>query len=104
MNNLATLKAEVEAALPRFLPSESTIAQPVIDAMHHAVLGGGKRLRPSLVLMSCEAFGSEVSKALDAALAVEVFHNFSLLSKNTFTLPYEYPVLLNVLKYPIQSF
>ncbi len=40
---------------------------------------GGKRLRPSLVLMSCEAFGSEVTRALDAALAVEVFHNFSLV-------------------------
>lgn len=40
---------------------------------------GGKRLRPVLTLMSCEAFGGKLEDALDAALAVEVFHNFSLV-------------------------
>lgn len=40
---------------------------------------GGKRLRPVLVLMAAEIFGSDYRKALDAALAVEVFHNFSLV-------------------------
>lgn len=40
---------------------------------------GGKRLRPVLVLMSTELFGASYKKALDAALAIEVFHNFSLV-------------------------
>ncbi len=40
---------------------------------------GGKRLRPVLVLMTSEIFGGNYQKALDAALAVEVFHNFSLV-------------------------
>ncbi|MHA7055860.1 polyprenyl synthetase family protein [Aquimarina sp. M1] len=40
---------------------------------------GGKRLRPTLVLMTSEIFGSSYKKALDAALAIEVFHNFSLI-------------------------
>ena len=40
---------------------------------------GGKRLRPILTLMSCEAFGGKLNDALDAALAIEVFHNFSLV-------------------------
>jgi geranylgeranyl diphosphate synthase type II len=40
---------------------------------------GGKRLRPVLVLMATEVFGTDYKKALDAALAVEVFHNFSLV-------------------------
>ena len=40
---------------------------------------GGKRLRPVLVLMSSEIFGGSYKKALDAALAIEVFHNFSLV-------------------------
>ncbi|WP_378181416.1 polyprenyl synthetase family protein [Aquimarina sp. SS2-1] len=40
---------------------------------------GGKRLRPTLVLMTSEIFGSSYEKALDAALAIEVFHNFSLV-------------------------
>ncbi len=40
---------------------------------------GGKRLRPVLVLMAAEIFESSYEKALDAALAIEVFHNFSLV-------------------------
>ncbi len=40
---------------------------------------GGKRLRPILTLMSCNLFGGDMNKALDAALAIEMFHNFSLV-------------------------
>ena len=40
---------------------------------------GGKRLRPVLVLMACEAFGKSANEALPAAQAVEVFHNFTLM-------------------------
>ena len=44
------------------------------------ILGlGGKRVRPVLVLMASEIFGCSYKKALDAALAIEVFHNFSLI-------------------------
>ena len=44
------------------------------------ILGlGGKRLRPLLTLMTTEVFGAEFHKALDAALSIEVFHNFSLV-------------------------
>jgi geranylgeranyl diphosphate synthase type II len=39
----------------------------------------GKQLRPILTLMTCELFNGEVDKAYDAALAVEVFHNFTLV-------------------------
>ncbi len=40
---------------------------------------GGKRLRPVLTLLTTEIFGGNYKKALNAALAVEVFHNFSLV-------------------------
>lgn len=40
---------------------------------------GGKRLRPVLVLMAADLFGQDVMKALPAALAIEVFHNFTLV-------------------------
>lgn len=44
------------------------------------ILGlGGKRLRPILTLMTAEVFGGKAKEAMDAALAVEVFHNFSLV-------------------------
>ncbi len=40
---------------------------------------GGKKLRPILTLMTVDIFGGDYKKALDAALAVEVFHNFTLV-------------------------
>jgi len=40
---------------------------------------GGKRLRPVLTLMAAEVFDADCKKALNAATAVEVFHNFSLI-------------------------
>lgn len=44
------------------------------------ILGlGGKRIRPVLTLMTTEIFGTDYKKALPAAIAVEVFHNFSLI-------------------------
>ncbi len=40
---------------------------------------GGKRVRPLLTLIACELFNADANKAIDAALAVELFHNFSLI-------------------------
>ena len=40
---------------------------------------GGKRLRPVLVLMACEAFGTDAKEGLSAAKAIEIFHNFTLM-------------------------
>ncbi|WP_372793307.1 polyprenyl synthetase family protein [Lutibacter sp.] len=40
---------------------------------------GGKRLRPILAIMTCDLFGENPQKAFDAALAIEVFHNFTLV-------------------------
>ncbi len=40
---------------------------------------GGKRLRPLLTLMSCELFGGDIGKAIEPAMGVEIFHNFTLL-------------------------
>ncbi|WP_324720451.1 polyprenyl synthetase family protein [Salinimicrobium sp. HB62] len=49
------------------------------DPMIYILSLGGKRVRPVLVLMAADIFGSDYKKALDAALAIEVFHNFSLV-------------------------
>lgn len=58
------------------LPEEpQRLYEPIIYSMS----GGGKRLRPVLLLLSCEAFGGDVQEALPAAAAVEMFHNFTLL-------------------------
>lgn len=40
---------------------------------------GGKRMRPALLLMACDLFGGDVNAAMPPALAIEVFHNFTLM-------------------------
>ena len=49
------------------------------DPIHYILGLGGKRMRPVLTLMSAEVFDADYKKAMPAALAVEVFHNFSLI-------------------------
>ncbi len=54
----------------------------LIEAMRHALLGGGKRLRPALVLASCEAHGGDAadgSLAMRFAVALEAIHTYSLV-------------------------
>lgn len=49
------------------------------DPVTYTLSGGGKRLRPVLVLMACEAVGGKIEDAVDAAVGIEMFHNFTLL-------------------------
>ena len=49
------------------------------EPIRYALGAGGKRIRPALVLMACNLFQEAVTAAKPAALAVEVFHNFTLL-------------------------
>lgn len=73
------VRAAIEEALAGFLPSCSPIAQPLVDAMRYAALGGGKRLRPMLTCASCMAFGGRLEDALPPACAVELIHAYSLV-------------------------
>lgn len=45
----------------------------------YGLAGGGKRLRPVLTMMTCEAFGGNPEKAMNPAVGLEMFHNFTLL-------------------------
>lgn len=49
------------------------------EPMNYIISHGGKRLRPIMVLMANELFGGNVEKALKPALAIEFFHNFTLI-------------------------
>ncbi len=79
MDALEDVKVIVEQALEQALPTQSGIAQPILDAMRHAVLGGGKRIRPMLTCATAAAFGAPISEALPAACAVEFIHAYSLI-------------------------
>ncbi len=64
-----------------YLTQKTTTKEPknLYEPINYILALGGKRLRPTLVLMASEIFGGSYNNALDAALAVEVFHNFSLI-------------------------
>jgi geranylgeranyl diphosphate synthase type II len=49
------------------------------DPVNHIMNIKGKRIRPLLLLMSCDLFGGDVAEALKPAFAMEVFHNFTLV-------------------------
>ena len=76
-------KTQVEAALAKSLSIESGLGgecpQQLREAMAYSLLAGGKRLRPVLVLMACEACGGDAEAALPAACAIEMIHTYSLI-------------------------
>jgi len=64
-----------------YLKAQHCVREPknLYEPIHYILDLGGKRMRPVLTLMSAEIFNENYAKALPAALAVEVFHNFSLV-------------------------
>ena len=69
----------IESALERHLPAASDLSPRLIEALRYASLGGGKRLRPSIVCATCTALGGSLDHALDPAVAVEYIHTYSLV-------------------------
>ncbi|MFV5690971.1 polyprenyl synthetase family protein [Flavobacterium sp. LT1R49] len=67
--------------ISEYLQSQYEAKEPknLYEPIHYILDLGGKRMRPVLTLMSAEVFDADYKKALPAALAVEVFHNFSLV-------------------------
>ena len=66
-----------ESALDGFVPADAPAG--IGEVMRYAVLGGGKRLRPLLVLAACDAVYGEPQAAMRAACAVELIHAYSLV-------------------------
>lgn len=56
-----------------------SIPQSLYNQTNYIMMGKGKRVRPLMLIFSCEAFGGTMEQALDAAVAVEILHNFTLV-------------------------
>ncbi len=76
---LARWLQRVEASLDAALPSADASPRRLHQAMRHAVLGGGKRLRPMLVYAAGAATGADEAMLDAPAAAVELVHAFSLV-------------------------
>ncbi|WP_363346884.1 polyprenyl synthetase family protein [Methylocystis echinoides] len=73
-------EAALDALLaPTPLPGEITRPARLLEAMRYSTLGGGKRLRPFLVIESARLFGVEGASALRTACALEMIHCYSLV-------------------------
>ena len=72
---------DYQTAFIDYLENFSKVREPknLYEPINYILKLGGKRLRPVLTLMSAEIFNCDYKKALDAALSIEVFHNFSLV-------------------------
>ena len=75
---LAKAQQSVEQRLVRWLDDAATPVR-LTQSMHHAVLGGGKRVRPFLVLETARLFDVDPDAALDVAAALECVHCYSLV-------------------------
>mgnify|MGYP006420582793 CR=1 FL=1 len=76
---LSQTRDRLESALDEALPSPAEEPARLHAAMRHAVLGGGKRLRPALALAANQCCDGSHETAMPAAVAVELIHAYSLV-------------------------
>src|SRR6195952_3410101 len=77
MTELSDLQAIISDAVDKI--SYPKYPEQLYEPLTYILSIGGKRMRPALLLMACELFGGDVNKAIQPALAIEVFHNFTLM-------------------------
>ena len=77
MKNEKKYRDAFESGLKNYLDKKSP--ENLYEPIQYILNLGGKRIRPLLVLMSADLFGYKYKEAVSAALAIEIFHNFTLV-------------------------
>ncbi len=70
---------EVDQALDRLLPPESTTPETIHRAMRYSVMAGGKRIRPALCVETARLFDADRRAAVEIGCAIEFIHTYSLI-------------------------
>jgi farnesyl diphosphate synthase len=76
---LQRIQGEVDEGFDMLLPVPDDGRQRLVLAMRHAAIGGGKRVRPLLLVTTAEMYGASRTVALRAACAIEAIHVYSLV-------------------------
>jgi len=76
---LSELRIRIERRLQLDTLFPSACPERLAESIRYSLLAPGKRIRPCLVLMACEACGGELERALPAASAIEMLHCYSLI-------------------------
>ena len=79
MNIPELIQEKVKKEIDFFCKNLPAEPRELYDPMRYMLSLGGKSLRPSLLLLTCKMFKGEIKNALPAALAIELFHNFTLI-------------------------
>ncbi len=78
-DNLERIAEEIDEGFDRLLPIPQDARARLVEAMRYAAIGGGKRLRPLLLVATAEMHGTNRVTALRAAVAIESIHVYSLV-------------------------
>lgn len=78
-DGLKRIQREVDSVFDAFLPVPQDTRARLVEAMRYAAIGGGKRVRPLLLVSTAEMYGVSRDAALRAACAVESIHVYSLI-------------------------
>jgi geranylgeranyl diphosphate synthase type II len=77
MRSIPELRQKVDGRLEEL--SFNAEPRDLYDPIKYMMSLGGKRMRPVLTLLGCDLFKGDIEKALDPAVGIEVFHNFTLM-------------------------
>ncbi len=78
-SSLARVQQDIDSAFDAYLPVPDDSRARLVEAMRHATIGGGKRVRPLLVVAVADLYRVDRSAAIAAGCAVEAIHSYSLI-------------------------
>lgn len=76
---LARVQSDIDRAFDAWLPVPDDARRRLVEAMRHATIGGGKRVRPLLLIATADMFGVSRTSSINAACAIEAIHSYSLI-------------------------
>lgn len=81
MNNFQTLFEDIRKKIEEKIHNSIIVKEPlsIYEPFHYVITAGGKRIRPFLTLISAGAINNDPYAAMDAAIAIEILHNFTLV-------------------------
>ena len=78
-NALDRIQRDVDSAFDAYLPVPDDTRASLVEAMRYAAIGGGKRVRPLLLVETAALYGADRDAAVAAGCAVEAIHAYSLI-------------------------
>ena len=79
LKELSAKQKKINDYLEKAINGEGLLQKEITEAMNYSLLAGGKRIRPVLMMATCEALGLSEDEILPFAAALEMIHTYSLI-------------------------